>query len=920
MSDSQIGLFTFAIHLLNRYVRFNPDINPLSKLLILNILWGFLLLTQSAAFGQVKEKKGTDININKNNPTLDKRNQSASVVSDGLAVPKDSISSDSLKEAPVSGFDAEVDYTADGYITIVQNSAGNKVLMSENAEVKYKDIELKAAYIELNRDSNVVYAIGKPDSAGVMKGKPVFNQGDQKFEADQIRYNFKSKKGIVFGVVTEKEGGYIHAGRTKLMNDSTYCLRNGKYTTCNAPHPHFYLEMTKAKVLSNKKIVTGPAYLVIEDLPIYFVFIPFGFFPNSSKYSSGILIPSYGEEVNRGFFLRDFGYYWAANDYFDAAIKGDIYSLGSRGVKFHTNYKVRYRFSGSFDLQYYKNIFGDKGLPDYRTQNDFAITWNHSLDPKASPSQTFSASVDFSTSQYDQNNSYTTQNYLTNTKQSSVSYSKRWENSPFSMSSSLRHSQNSRDSTISLTLPQLTFNISRIYPFKPKVSSGTEKWYEKIGINYSMDMQNTINTKENLLMSSSLIKDWKNGMKHSIPISTSFKALKYITISPSLSYNERWYTQQIRKAYNAQLQQVVVTDTIYGFTRDYDYAVSIGASTKIYGNFVPLNPKSNIKGIRHVITPSISFSYRPDFSNPNYGMYENIEYYDANGRPVSLRYPVHEGGLYGTAGAGKSGAISFSLGNTLEMKKLNLKDTTTTETYKKIKLLDQLSLSASYNLAADSFNLSNINVSARTKVAGIDINFGSIFDPYAFQNGHLVNKYEFSQTGKLARLTSANMSFGMSFNSKADEEKKKKAEASDEASIKAQQEEERLRQQQSAGGVPQYADFSAPWDLRMDYSLRYSRPNPKQPAIINQTVDFNGNISFTKQWKVGFNSGLDIQRMMVTFTQFNIFRDLHCMQMSLNLIPFGYRQSYMFTIRATSALLQDLKLTKQQSPYDSANF
>lgn len=886
------------------------------KLQLLYIFLGALLLSSNAIIGQETGNKAA-VGDAKMNSLPEKKNSPSPAIR-GTTALKDSISADSLKTT--SGFDAEVDYTADEYITLIQNSAGNKVLMSKNAVVKYKDIELKAAYIELNRDSNLVYAIGKPDSTGTIKGRPVFVQGDQKFEADQIRYNFKSKKGIVFGVVTEKEGGYIHAGRTKLINDSTYCLQNGKYTTCNAPHPHFYLEMTKAKVLSNKKIVTGPAYLVVEDLPIYFVFIPFGFFPNSSKYSSGILIPAYGEEVSRGFFLRDFGYYWAANDYFDAALKADIYSLGSKGVKFHTNYKVRYKFSGSFDVKYYQNVFGDKGLPDYRTQNDFAINWNHSLDPKASSSQTFSASVDFSTSSYDQNNSYltTAQNYLTNTKQSSISYSKRWENTPFSMSSNFRHSQNSRDSTISLTLPQLTFNMSRIYPFKPKISAGPEKWYEKIGITYSMDMQNTINTKENLLLKSSLIRDWKNGVKHSIPLSTSIKALKYVTISPAISYNERWYTQQIRKAYNEQLKQVVVTDTIYGFTRDYDYSVSVSASTKIYGNFVPLNPKSNIKGIRHVMTPSISFSYRPDFSNPIYGMYENIEYYDATGRPVSLRYPVHEGALYGTAGAGKSGSIGFSLVNTLEMKKLNIRDTVSKETYKKIRLLDQLSISGTYNLAADSFNLSNINVSARTKVGGIDVNFGAIFDPYAFENGRLVNKYEFSQTGKLARLTSANMSFGMSFNSKADEEKKKKANSSDEAALKAQQDQEKLRQQQSIGGVPQYADFSAPWDLRMDYSLRYGRPDPRRPAIVTQTLDFNGNVSLTKQWKIGFNSGLDIQKMMATFTQFNIFRDLHCMQMSLNLIPFGYRQSYMFTIHATSQLLKDLKLTKQQSPYDSA--
>ena len=893
----------------------------MKKLRIQYILWGFFLLTQSTAYGQEIEKKGAEGEIIKNSLLRDTLKPSFPFVPKTLPVFNDSILSDSLSTTPTTGFDAEVSYTADGFITIVQNSAGNKILMSENAEIKYKEIELKAAYIELNRDSNLIYAVGKPDSTGKIVGKPIFNQGDQKFEADEIRYNFKTKKGIVFGVVTQKESGFIHGGRTKLLNDSTYCLINGKYTTCNAEHPHFYLEMTKAKVLSNKKIITGPAYLVIEDLPIYFVFIPFGFFPNSSTYTSGLLMPAYGEEVSRGFFLRDFGYYWAANDYFDAAIKGDLYSLGSRGVKIHANYKLRYRFSGGFDMKFYKNVFGDKGLADYRTQNDFAITWNHSMDAKASPSQTFSASVDFSTSQFDQNNSYynsnTTQNYLTNTKQSSISYSKRWENSPFNMSANMRHSQNSRDTTISLTLPQLTFNMSRVYPFKSKVSAGKEKWYEKIGISYSMDMQNTINTKENTLLNCSLIKDWKNGIKHSIPVSTSFKALKYITISPSFNYNERWYMQQIRKAYNEQLKQVVVTDTIYGFTRDYDYSISIGASTKIYGNFVPLNPKSLIKGIRHVMTPSISFSLRPDFSNSNFGMYENIEYFDAQGQPVSLRYPIHERGIYGTAGAGKSGSIGFSLNNTLEMKKLNVKDTTTTETYKKIKLLDQLSITGSYNLAADSLNLSNINISARTKVAGIDVNFGAILDPYAFQNGHLINQFEFSRTGKLARLTSANLSFGLSFNSKADEAKKEAAEKSDEPTEKEKAELERLRKQQITGGIPDYADFSAPWDLRFDYSLRYSKPDPSKNPIITQTVDFNGNVSLTKQWKIGFSSGIDVQKMAITFTQFNLFRDLHCMQMSLNLIPFGYRQSYSFTIRATADMLKDLKLNKQQSFYDT---
>ncbi len=889
----------------------------MSKFRFLSFLGLILFLVYGTVFGQKLENRKSVVE-KPNVQNRDKQNRRSTLNPESLKISKkDSIASDSIISDETAGFDAEVEYTADGYINLVQNSSGNKIIMYDNAQVKYKDIDLKAAYIELNRDSSIIYAVGKPDSTGVIFGKPVFKQGEQEFEADEVRYNFKTKKGIVSGVVTEQEGGFVHSGRTKLLNDSTYCLRNGKYTTCDAEHPHFWLEMTKAKVLSNKKIVTGPAYLVIEDLPLYFVFIPFGFFPSSPKFSSGLLMPSYGDEINRGFFLRDFGYYWAANDFFDVALQGDLYSKGSRGVKLRTNYRLRYKFSGSFDLKYYKNVFGDKGLPDYKTQNDFAITWSHSMDSKSSPSQTFSASVNFSTSSFDQNNSYTTENYLTNTKQSSISYTKRWENTPFNLSANMRHSQNSRDTTISLTLPQLTLNMSRIYPFKSKNRSGKEKWYEKIGMSYSMDMQNTIDTKESKLLSSSIVSDWKNGVKHSIPISTSMKAFKYITLSPSFNYAERWYTQQIRKRYNETTKKIEVSDTIYGFTRNYDYSFSVGASTKIYGNFLPWNPKSKIKGIRHVMTPSISFSLKPDFGNPALGMYENIEYFDSNGFPVSYRYPYHEGSVYGTASAGRSGSIGLNLNNTLEMKKVNTKDTISNEAFTKIKLIDQLSFSGSYNLAADSLNLSNINISARTKVAGVDLNFGAILDPYAMQDGHLINQFEFSRSGKLARLTSANMSFGLSFKSKEGKEKEK-AEETLTPEQKKEIDQKKLREK--SGEIPEYADFSVPWDLSFNYSFRYNKPDPEKSSQITQTIDFNGNVSMTKQWKIGFSSGFDVQKFQVTFTQFNIFRDLHCMQMSLNLVPFGYRQSYSFTIRATSTLLQDLKLSKRQSSYDNGNY
>ncbi len=895
----------------------------MSTIRLIKYTFLLILIWQSLIFAQEPVKNSK--NLKKQNPPAlpSYKGVKKSVRDSLIALKKDTLALDSLKiQNEGDDFDAQVEYTADGKITI--NNSANTIYMYKNAQVKYKDIELKADYIALNRDSNLVHATGKPDSTGTVVGKPVFKQGEQEFQADEIRYNFLTKKGIVYGVVTEQEGGYIHSGKTKLMNDSTYNLKDGKYTTCDAEHPHFYLQMTKAKVLSNKKIVTGPAYLVVEDLPIYFIFLPFGFFPNSPKYSSGFLMPTYGEEVNRGFYLRDMGYYWAANDYFDVALRADIFSKGSRGLKMHSNYRLRYKFSGGFDINYYKNVYGDPGLPDYKVQNDFAITWNHTLDSKASPNQTFSASVNYSTSQYDQNNANTTQNYLTNTKQSSISYTRRWENSPFTMSGNLRHSQNSRDTTVSLTMPQMTFSVTRLYPFKSKKSVGKEKWYQKIGMSYNFDMQNTINAKEYDLFNSSLVKDWQNGIKQSIPVSTSFKALKFITVSPSFNYNERWYSSQIRKAYNPVKKTVEISDTIYGFTRDFDYAVSLGTSTKIYGNFMPLNPKSNIKGIRHVMTPSLSFSMQPDFSSSGYGMYGDVEYYDSQGRPVTLRYPYHEGGIYGTAGSGRSGSIGFNLGNTLEMKMLNTKDTTSKEKYKKVKLIDQLSFATSYNLAADSLNLSNFNITARTRVSDVDINMGAIMDPYAFENGHLINVYEFSRSKKIARLTSANLSFGYGFKSKSKEDAKQtlKNELDKDGKPVAKSEDQKVidNARKNYPEIPQYANFEIPWDFRFDYSLRYSRPNPDVAATINQTVEFNGNISLTKNWLVGFSSGLDIQKMEVSFTQFNIFRDLHCFQMSLNVVPFGYRQSFSFTIRATAAMLQDLKLSKKDSFYDNQQF
>ncbi|MCT4673366.1 MAG: putative LPS assembly protein LptD [Prolixibacteraceae bacterium] len=814
---------------------------------------------------------------------------------------------DTISNKSMSSIDAQIIST--GKDSIVVMPSQGKTIYYGDASVTYKDLVLKAAYIEMTMDSSEIFAKGLPDSTGAIIGKPIFKQGADEFDADAIRYNFKTKKGIVTGVVTEQQGGNVQGGKAKMLNDSVFCMVNGKYSTCDhKEHPHFYLQLTKAKVIANKKIISGPAYLVVEDVPLKFLFIPFGYFPNQKKYSSGLIIPSYGEEQNRGFFLRDLGYYWAASPYFDFQALTDIYSNGSWGIKGKSTYKKRYKFNGNFNLQYYNNKFGEEGITTgnkaYREEKQFSIRWDHSQDSKANPTQTFSASVNLSSSSFNQDNATSYNDYLSGTQSSSISYSKNWPNSPFSLSSSLNATQNLRDSTISLSLPNVSFNMSRVRPFKRENMVGGAKWYDNLSLSYSMDLKNSINTKQDELMHSSLSKDWRNGVKHSVPISTSVRFLKYITATPSFTYNERWYSYSSEQMMmpNGQIQK----DTINGFTRDYDYAFSIGTSTTLYGMYQPINKNSRIKGIRHVMRPSISLSYRPDFSESKYGLYGSY----INNQGKEVKYSYHSDGIYGYAGSGKSGLLSFSLDNNVEMKVLNNKDTTSNNPYKKIPLLDQLSFSSSYNFMVDSFNVAPILMRGRTKVAGVNINFGATFDPYYFDEseGRRVNKFMINETSKLARTTNANLSFGMNFNSKKKEGKdgdKGKDDTNDQMN------------DPYMNMVHQYADFDIPWNFSFDYTFNYSNFDPRQDPNISQTVNFRGDFNLTKKWKISFNSGYDIQKKEITFTSFHIYRNLHCFQMSFDMIPFGYRQSYTFTIQASSSMLKDLKLTKRQSFYDN---
>lgn len=868
-----------------------------------------------------------------------------SLKSDSLNIPANStVQENDTTQTPSSRksiIEAEVEYSASDSVKFT----GNRVFLYGDASVSYQDILLTAYQIELDLDSSLAYATGRIDSTGNEVGLPVFKDPSGEYTMRTIRYNFETEKAIIEHVVTEQGEGYVVSHRAKKLKDNVYCLRNGKYTTCsNHDHPHFYLNMTKAKVIPGKKIITGPAYLVLEDVTMPLV-VPFGFVPSSTSYSSGFILPSYGEESNRGFFLRDGGYYWAANDYFDLSMTGDIYSNGSWGTRLASRYKVRYKYSGSLNFQYITNINSEKELPDYSKSTDMSINWSHSQDSKANPYSRFSASVNFSTSSFDRNNVGSIINprqLATNTKRSSISYSRQFPNSPFNFSANLQHSQNSRDTTIDLTMPNLTLTMNRIYPFKSKNKVGSkERWYEKISLSYTGNASNRISTKESELMGSSLTRDWKNGIQHTIPVSMNFKLLRHLTLSPSFNYKERWYFKSIEKSYDRELDQVVVSDTTQGFNRVFDYSFSVGTQTKLYTFFRPSRWLfgDGIEAIRHMMTPSVSMSYRPDFGDPKYGYYDWFEYYDpSRDEIVREEYSIYEGAMYGVPGRGESGSMSFGLNNNLEMKVKSRKDSTG---FKKIPLLESLNFSTSYNFLADSMNWSRINMSGRTKVLGTSVNFSATFDPYAYQlneNGNpvRVDKLLWRTQKKIARMENASLSFGLNFGSNTFQKNdQKKGENGSDGFPEGDQGMDMMNgpsptaetQPGPKQTAPKYAEFSIPWNISLNYNMRilqdrqnfdYDKMDYKKKFTAD--VSLNGNLELTDKWSFNFTTGYNLDRKEISHTNIRINRDLHCWSMSFNLVPIGTYKSYFFSIAVNSSMLRDLKYEKRSHPRDNPSF
>lgn len=862
-----------------------------------------------------------------------------------VATDSTALASDSIPKKQ-TGLDAPVAYQAKDSIVM---TAGNWAYLYGEGDVKYQQIGLQAEVIEMNMDSSLVFAKFGLDSIGEEFGYPLFKDGDQEYESKTMRYNFTTRKGYITDVITQQGEGYVTAGRTKKMEDDVMNMVGGKYTTCDEhDHPHFYIQMTKAKVRPKKNIVTGPVYMVIEDVPLYPIGLPFCFFPFSSTYSSGVIMPTYTDDSNRGFGLRDGGYYFALSDYVDLAVTGEIYTKGSWGLQAQSSYRKRYRFSGNFNAAYQVTKFGDKGLPDYSLNKDFRLNWTHSQDPKANPYRTFSASVNFSTSSFDRNkaNGFLNPNNsdaISNTKGSSVNITQRFPNAPLSLSATMNVNQRSSDSSVAVTFPNLTITLSRIYPFKRKNPIGKERWYEKISMSYSGYFKNSITTKENLLFKSNLIKDWKNSMEHSIPVSATFTAFKYINISPSFNYKESWYTSKITKQFDPQLNRLVDRDTTYGFYRIYNYNASVSASTTLYGMYKPLPFLGDkVQAIRHRMEPSISISAAPDFGSSIHGFYDHYQYIDANGEQVDYVYSpfAHNGSIPG----GKQGSLNFSLDNNVEMKIKSDKDSTG---IRKISLIDKLSLGMSYNMAADSFKWSDLSVGLRLKFSkNYTLNLNGQFDTYTYQADSKGNPIRVDvprwKAGKgIGRLRSTGTSFSYTFNndtfrkwfggetdSNIPEENIGDGELEDltaenpnDATVPEEKEGGRLRGKKKDTGeydADGYLISKIPWSLSFNYSmqLRYGDFDPNKleyKYALTHALSFNGNIQSTKNWSFNFNATYDFDNKKISYMTCNVTRNLHCFQMSASFVPVGPYKSYTFSIAVSSSLLKDLKYNQSSN-------
>ena len=857
----------------------------------------------------------------------------------------DSIRADSMMRARSNGIDAPVKYSAED--SLVYDAESGTAYLYGNSKVDYENMKLTSDKVHMNLDKSTVRATGTVDSTaeGGIKGKPVFTMGKDEYKSDTMAFNFKSKKGLIKGIYTEQQDGFLSGEVGKRDSTGSVYLQHGRYTTCDKPHPDFYIALSRAKVRPGKDVVFGPAYLVVADVPLPLA-IPYGFFPFSKKYSSGFIMPSYGDESDRGFYLRDGGYYFAISDKWDLKLLGEIYTKGSWGVSAASNYRKRYRYSGSFLFSYQDSKTGDKGLPDFAEQESFKIQWNHRQDPKANPYSSLAASVNFATSSYERNNlnsMYNPQTLTQSTRTSSVSWSTGFSSIGLSLSATTNLAQNMRDSSIQITLPDLNISLSRFYPFKRKHLVGKERWYEKISMSYTGQLANSISTKEDKLLHSNLIKDWKNAFQHTIPVQANFTLFNYINVTPSFNFTDRMYSKKVTRGWDNTLQKEVVRDTTYGFHNVYNWSMSVGASTKLYGFWVP-NRKlfgDKIQAIRHVITPQVSFSYSPNFGARRYGYYDSYQYTDASGNVKLVEYSPYQDELYSVPGKYKTEMISWDVSNNIEMKIKSDKDTTG---YKKISIIDELGASMSYNAAADYHRWSDLSMRLRLKWwKNYTFSMNAQFATYAYEldaNGkpYVGNHTEWGY-GRLPRFQgmSQNFSFTLNpeklkkwFGRKDDKDDDKVSVDSDgpdtniESNMDDDLEKGKYAAKKKRGNIAEtdddgYMSFNMPWSLTIGYGItmrentagRFNTKTMRYPYKFTQTLNFSGNIRISDGWNINFSSGYDFENHAMSMTTASLSRDLHCFNMSASVVLAPYT-SYNFTFRCNAATLTDaLKYDKR---------
>ena len=857
----------------------------------------------------------------------------------------DSIRADSMMRARSNGIDAPVKYSAED--SLVYDAESGTAYLYGNSKVDYENMKLTSDKVHMNLDKSTVRATGTVDSTaeGGIKGKPVFTMGKDEYKSDTMAFNFKSKKGLIKGVYTEQQDGFLSGEVGKRDSTGSIYLQHGRYTTCDKPHPDFYIALSRAKVRPGKDVVFGPAYLVVADVPLPLA-IPYGFFPFSKKYSSGFIMPSYGDESDRGFYLRDGGYYFAISDKWDLKLLGEIYTKGSWGVSAASNYRKRYRYSGSFLFSYQDSKTGDKGLPDFAEQESFKIQWNHRQDPKANPYSSLAASVNFATSSYERNNlnsMYNPQTLTQSTRTSSVSWSTGFSSIGLSLSATTNLAQNMRDSSIQITLPDLNISLSRFYPFKRKHLVGKERWYEKISMSYTGQLANSISTTEDKILHSNLIKDWKNAFQHTIPVQANFTLFNYINVTPSFNFTDRMYSKKVTRGWDNTLQKEVVRDTTYGFHNVYNWSMSVGASTKLYGFWVP-NRKlfgDKIQAIRHVITPQVSFSYAPNFGARRYGYYDSYQYTDASGNVKLIEYSPYQDELYSVPGKYKTEMISWDVSNNIEMKIKSDKDTTG---YKKISIIDELGASMSYNAAADYHRWSDLSMRLRLKWwKNYTFSMNAQFATYAYEldaNGkpYVGNHTEWGY-GRLPRFQgmSQNFSFTLNpeklkkwFGRKDDKDDDKVSVDSDgpdtniESNMDDDLEKGKYAAKKKRGNIAEtdddgYMSFNMPWSLTIGYGItmrentagRFNTKTMRYPYKFTQTLNFSGNIRISDGWNINFSSGYDFENHAMSMTTASLSRDLHCFNMSASVVLAPYT-SYNFTFRCNAATLTDaLKYDKR---------